>query len=61
MKQFLVEEEVQKIRYDICQKCPELRKSTKQCKICHCFMPVKTRVLNAECPLGKWNSAVISF
>jgi hypothetical protein len=24
------------------------------CKVCKCFMPVKTRLAFTECPKGKW-------
>lgn len=41
-------------RYDICLSCPQLLKSTKQCKECGCFMLIKTKMQDAECPLGKW-------
>jgi hypothetical protein len=41
-------------RYSICNSCPELIKLTKQCKQCGCFMPVKTKLEKAECPIGKW-------
>lgn len=41
-------------RYDICLKCPELIKVTKQCKKCGCFMALKTKLEKAECPIGKW-------
>ena len=47
-------EEQAKNRYAICQKCPELITLTKQCKQCGCFMAIKTKLKNAECPLGKW-------
>lgn len=41
-------------RYDLCLDCPEFIRLTKQCKQCGCFMNLKTRLSNAECPLGKW-------
>lgn len=41
-------------RYDMCLKCPELIKITKQCKQCGCVMPLKTKLKEARCPLGKW-------
>ena len=41
-------------RYDICKACPELIDLTKQCKQCGCVMPLKTKLLRAECPLKKW-------
>lgn len=41
-------------RMEICNSCPELVKATKQCTKCGCFMTLKTKLANAECPLGKW-------
>ena len=49
-----VDEFVAKERMDICLKCPELIGPTKQCKQCGCLMPLKVKLENAECPLGKW-------
>jgi len=41
-------------RYGICEQCPSLIKLTKQCKECGCFMKLKTKLIHATCPLGKW-------
>jgi len=41
-------------RLAICEECPELIRPTKQCKKCGCFMMVKVKLKNAECPIGKW-------
>jgi hypothetical protein len=41
-------------RMDICELCPSLLGATHQCKECGCFMKLKTKLKNAECPLGKW-------
>ena len=41
-------------RYKICLECPELIKATKQCRRCGCFMAAKTKLKDAECPIGKW-------
>jgi hypothetical protein len=41
-------------RYSICLSCTELIKMTKQCKQCGCFMNIKTKLLDAKCPIGKW-------
>jgi len=49
-----VEEEVAKMRYDICLECPELISLSKQCKKCGCFMVAKTKLKTATCPLSKW-------
>lgn len=49
-----VEESVSQKRLDICNSCPEFFTPTKQCKKCGCFMALKTKLQDAECPLGKW-------
>ena len=41
-------------RFEICKSCPEFIKLTTQCKQCGCIMSAKTKLPNAECPLGKW-------
>ena len=41
-------------RYAICEECPELIGATKQCRKCGCFMKIKVKLKNAECPIGKW-------
>jgi hypothetical protein len=50
-----VTDDVQKERMSICLQCPRLIKATRQCKECGCFMDAKTRLLEAECPLLKWD------
>jgi len=40
-------------RLSICESCPEYM-ATNQCKKCGCFMPIKTGLLHATCPLQKW-------
>ena len=37
-------------RYDICKKCPKFNKFWKTCKLCGCFMPLKTKLRWVECP-----------
>ena len=41
-------------RYAICLECPELLRITRQCKLCGCFMRVKTKLQDSYCPDGKW-------
>lgn len=48
-----VEEEKQNERYAICEGCEHLTVA-KTCTKCGCFMPAKTKLLNATCPLQKW-------
>lgn len=45
------------VRMLTCQFCPNLRRVPvmgPQCKVCGCFMKVKTRVPDATCPEGRW-------
>lgn len=48
------DEALAEIRMDICLNCDRLRKETKQCKECGCFMYMKVKLQDATCPLGKW-------
>jgi hypothetical protein len=41
-------------RYAVCQECPDLISTTKQCKHCGCIMPMKVKLKEATCPVGKW-------
>ena len=41
-------------RYEICKQCNEFNTILKLCKVCGCFMPVKTKIENESCPRGKW-------
>lgn len=43
-----------KKRYNKCLTCNNFNQTTKQCKLCNCFMFVKTRFINAKCPIGTW-------
>jgi hypothetical protein len=40
-------------RMKVCLSCDNLN-SVNICKICNCFMPLKTWLLNKKCPVGKW-------
>ena len=41
-------------RYQMCQHCPEYIKNSDRCAQCGCFMPAKTWIKAAKCPVGKW-------
>jgi hypothetical protein len=53
-----VDETISEKRYSICLSCPELTKTTKQCKQCGCLMSIKTKLAVAECPIGKWGKEI---
>lgn len=40
-------------RAAICRGCDKLNRMSI-CEICNCFMPTKSWLKNAECPLHKW-------
>jgi hypothetical protein len=41
-------------RYKTCLDCDRFLNITKQCKECGCVMPLKTKLKNATCPIGRW-------
>jgi hypothetical protein len=47
-------DQVANSRMSVCLECPELVNISKQCKQCGCVMPLKVKLLKAECPIGKW-------
>lgn len=55
-----VGEQVAVERIAICNQCPKLL-PTRQCVECGCFMDAKTKLPNAECPLGKWGQVRVSY
>lgn len=49
-----VPENIRAERWNICQGCEKLYKPTSTCKLCGCFMQVKTYMPNQKCPANKW-------
>ena len=47
------DEEVLKMRWDICSGCEFLHDD--KCSECGCFMKVKHKLAMAKCPIGKWD------
>lgn len=41
-------------RMKVCESCEFMAHFSTQCKLCWCFLELKTKVLDAECPAGKW-------
>lgn len=49
-----VSEELRAERINICMGCEKLYKPTTTCKVCGCFMSLKTWMPRQSCPLKKW-------
>ena len=41
-------------RLKVCESCDKYLKNAKVCGVCKCFMPMKTRLRLAKCPIGRW-------
>jgi len=52
---FHVSDEIQKVRFSICKKCPDLMEDLR-CKHCGCPMETKTTLDWFGCPIGKWTA-----
>ena len=50
---FVTQEEYQ-TRYKICRSCERFNSTLKLCTECSCFMPMKCKLSEAECPDNKW-------
>ena len=50
------DEEVLKMRWDICSSCEFLKDD--RCTSCGCMMRIKYKMKIAECPEGKWDRYV---
>jgi hypothetical protein len=50
---FIADKEIQEKRYEICKVCKHFT-ALKTCKECGCIMPLKVKLFDAKCPIGKW-------
>lgn len=46
--------ELARARLDLCEACPHYKKELRKCSQCGCYMPVKTKLTKAVCPVKKW-------
>ncbi len=53
-KLVLSEDELKTERMKICSVCEHFQPALRKCDICGCFMEIKSRILQAECPINKW-------
>lgn len=45
---------VAKARLDTCKQCDAYNKIIHVCTVCKCFMPAKTKLEQAACPMEMW-------
>ena len=50
---FFATTELQEERYEICKNCDSFT-ALKTCRECGCIMPLKIKISNTSCPVGKW-------
>ena len=55
IKAVFADEKTQQERIAICNSCPELNDSLRQCKVCLCFVDAKTKLKSSSCPVKKWH------
>jgi len=53
----LADKSVAKYRQSICNNCEYRRPIINQCKLCGCFMSLKTKIDSSKCPINKWGSS----
>lgn len=41
-------------RLFVCKNCEAYDMFWKQCTVCGCFMPIKTKLANSDCPMNLW-------
>ena len=57
----IVDKAISKKRQEICNGCEYRKKLLNRCSVCGCFLSFKTKLLSAECPVGKWKSPMKSW
>jgi hypothetical protein len=53
-RELIVSNNVKQHRINVCKSC-EYYTKIKFCSLCKCFMPAKTWLSIADCPVKKWN------
>ena len=54
MNKFFVADEIYKDRIAICKECIYYSSLLGNCTVCKCFMKIKARIGNQECPQKYW-------
>lgn len=50
----LADGELAEERMKMCRSCPHFRRLSNQCDVCSCFLELKTKLLEARCPIDRW-------
>ena len=58
---WFVEKQNAQERYEECKKCEKFISASTQCRVCLCFMPIKSKLNMTQCPLGKWDDIDIKY
>ena len=53
-KNYLQDSEIIQNRINICNNCPYLLKSTRNCLVCGCFVDLKAQIRQENCPKHNW-------
>jgi hypothetical protein len=53
-KPIFVTQEVEDERWAVCRACEEYVARTEQCRVCTCFLSIKTPLAQEKCPKKKW-------
>ena len=48
------DEQIKADRLAICENCEHFKQKMRQCRLCNCFMDIKTTLTRAKCPVDKW-------
>ena len=54
MNKFFVPQEIYEDRIAICKGCSYYSSVLGNCKVCLCFMKLKSKISSQSCPKGKW-------
>lgn len=49
-----VSKEVAQQRFDVCLQCDARDEALNICTICSCYLPAKTKLKDATCPMELW-------
>lgn len=50
----IVDKSISEQRYNTCLNCPAKHPTRKICTACGCYLPVKVKLKNSQCPMDMW-------